>query len=57
MSDKPLNFIQVKVLDASGNRKYNRDLWLCVSGQQKDKISGKEVYEYYRQRFDIEHFF
>ncbi|WP_342224970.1 transposase [Rickettsia endosymbiont of Urophora cardui] len=57
MSDKPLNFIQVKVLDASGNGKYNRDLWLCVSGQQKDKISGKEVYEYYRQRFDIEHFF
>jgi len=57
MSDKPLNFIQVKVLYASGNRKYHRDLWLCVSGQQKDKISGKEVYEYYRKRFDIEHFF
>lgn len=40
MSDKPMNFIKVEVLDAEGNRKYKRDLWLCTSGQQKDKISG-----------------
>ena len=40
MSDKPMNFIKVEVLDAEGNRKYKRDLWLCASGQQKDKISG-----------------
>lgn len=57
MSDKLLNFIKVEVLDAEGSNKYKRDLWLCVSGQQKDKISCSEGYKYYKQRFDIEHFF
>jgi len=57
MSNKPMNFIKVELLDEQGNKKYKRDLWLCVSGQLKYQISGKEAYQCYKQRFDIEHFF
>ena len=57
MSDKKSNFIKVEVFGKDGNKKYKRDLVLCVSGKNKDKISAKQAYLYYKQRFDIEHFF
>ena len=57
MNDKKLNFIKIEVFDHNGKKKYKRDLWLCVSGESKNQLSAKEVYLYYKQRFDIEHFF
>ena len=57
MKCNPVNFMKVEVYDLAGNRVYENDLWLCVSGKKRDKLTAKEVYDYYQSRFDIEHFF
>lgn len=36
---------------------FKRPLWVVVCGEQREKLALKEIYEAYRQRFDLEHFF
>ena len=57
MKDKPVNYIKVEVYDTEGNKIYKNDLLICVSGKHRNELSPKEVYDYYKSRFDIEHFF
>ena len=57
MKDKPVNFIKTEVYDLEGNKIYKNDLLICVSGKNRNELSPKEVYDYYKSRFDIEHFF
>ena len=57
MKDKPVNYVKAEVYDIDGNRIYKHDLLICVSGKHRDLLSAKSVYEYYKSRFDIEHFF
>ena len=57
MKDKPVNYVKAEVYAIDGNRMYKHDLLICVSGKHRDLISAKSVYEYYKSRFDIEHFF
>ncbi len=58
MKENPVNYVKVEVFKNKelNEKMYKRDLWLCVSGDKKDKLSAIEVYQYYKQRFDIEHF-
>ena len=57
MKENPVNYVKVEVYDLEGNKVYKNDLWLCVSGKKRDILTAKEVYDYYKNRFDIEHFF
>ena len=57
MKDKPVNYIKVEVYDLEGNKIYNNDLLICVSGKHRNELSPREVYDYYKSRFDIKHFF
>ena len=57
MKENPVNFIKVEVYDLEGRKVYKNDLWLCISGKKRDTLTAKEVYDYYKSRFDIEHFF
>lgn len=57
MKDKPVNYIKVEVYDLEGNKIYKSDLLICVSGKHRNELSPREVYDYYKSRFDIEHFF
>ena len=57
MKENPVNYVKVEVYDLEGNKVYKNDLWLCVSGKKRDILTAKEVYDYYKSRFDIEHFF
>ena len=57
MKDKPVNYVKVEVYDLEGNKIYNNDLLICVSGKHRNELSPREVYDYYKSRFDIEHFF
>ena len=57
MKEKPVNYVKVEVYDLEGNKVYNNELWLCVSGKRRDEIKAEEIYNYYKSRFDIEHFF
>lgn len=57
MKDKPVNYIKAEVYDLKGKKVYKNDLLLCISGKHRNELSAKEVYDYYKSRFDIEHFF
>ena len=32
-------------------------MWLALSGHRRNELSATDVYESYKQRYDIEHFF
>ncbi len=57
MKDKPVNYIKAEVYDLEDNKIYKNDLLICVSGKHRHELCEKEVYGYYKSRFDIEHFF
>lgn len=57
-SQIPFRLIRARVFDAlSGELLYARPMWLIVSGKRRNELSLKDIYQIYRQRFDIEHFF
>jgi len=56
--ENPFNLYQVCVFDKSTKKKlFKRPMWLAVDGKRRHEIEVKSVYESYRQRYDIEHFF
>ena len=56
--DHPFNLYQICVFDAKTNKKlFKRPMWLAVDGKRRHELDAKSVYESYRQRYDIEHFF
>lgn len=57
MSDKTFNLLNIKVLNENKEQKYNRTLTISVSGAKKDSITSREAYDFYKKRFNIEHFF
>ena len=57
-SDKhPFTLVKVTMLNSDGKEIYNRPLWLMVQGERRAELSPRQIFESYRQRFDIEHFF
>jgi len=58
MSDKPFNLISIEVLDIqTGEKIFDKTLWLTVWGEKRHELTLQEVYEAFRLRFDIEFFF
>jgi hypothetical protein len=54
---KPFRLVRIQVFKENGERLFKRALWLLISGERRDEISLQDIFEAYRQRFDIEHFF
>jgi len=57
MHDKPLRLVRIYVTDAQGTAVYKHPLYLIVAGQRRDELTLREIYEAFKQRFDLEHFF
>lgn len=57
LSDYPLRLLRVQVFSVSGELLFKRPLWLTVAGKRRMELSLFDIYNSYRQRFDIEHFF
>ncbi len=56
--ENPFNLYQICVFDTKTKKKiFKRPLWLAVDGKRRHELDAKSVYESYRQRYDIEHFF
>jgi len=56
--ENPFNLYQVCLLDAHTKKAlFKRPMWLAASGDRRSELSGTAVYESYKQRYDIEHFF
>ncbi len=53
----PFRLVQICVYKESGKFFFKKPLWLMISGANRLKLSLKNIFDAYRQRFDIEHFF
>jgi len=57
LSDYPLRLLRVRVYKNSGELLFKRPLWLTAAGKRRLELSLSDIFNSYRQRFDIEHFF
>jgi len=57
MHEHPFTVVRARVLDAAGQPIHQRALWLLVIGKRRTELSLIEIWEAYRQRYDLEHFF
>lgn len=53
----PFTLVWARVLDAQGKPVFSRPLWLIVFGQRRKELSVLDIWDAYRQRFDLEHVF
>jgi hypothetical protein len=53
----PFTLVRVRVLDAQGKLVFTRPLWLIVFGRCRKELSLLDIWDAYRQRYDLEHFF
>lgn len=55
---RPFHLLQCVLRDVeTGEPIHQRPLWLTVCGQRRFNLSLDQVFESYRQRYDLEHFF
>lgn len=54
---KPFRLVRIQVFKEDGEPLFKRSLWLLIAGKRCDELSLQAIFESYRQRFDIEHFF
>ncbi len=57
MHDHPFTLVRARVLDAAGQPIHKRAMWLLVIGARRAELSLVEIWDAYRQRYDLEHFF
>ncbi len=56
MHQHPFTLVRARVFDAQGHLVFVRPIWLIVFGPRRTELSLCEVWDAYRQRFDVEHF-
>ena len=57
MQDYPFTLVQVSQYNEDGELVFTKPMWLIVIGEERRKLSLLEIYEAYKQRYDVEHFF
>jgi DDE superfamily endonuclease len=57
VSNYPFRVIKIEVYKETGELLFKKPLWLLVAGERRGELSPVEIFEIYRQRFDLEHFF
>lgn len=57
MQDYPFTLVRVSQYNEEGELVFANPMWLIVIGEKRRKLSLLEIYEAYKQRYDVEHFF
>jgi len=57
MHTVPFTLVRVLVSNAAGQLVSQRPLWLIVAGPRQRDLSLVDIWDAYRQRYDLEHFF
>jgi hypothetical protein len=57
MHELPFTLVRIFVTDAFGKSVFKRALRLIVTGKRRHELSLEQIYDSYRQRYDLEHFF
>jgi hypothetical protein len=55
--EHPMTICQIVMTDEAGKTLHKKPMWLAASGQRRRELSVLDIFEYYRYRYDIEHFF
>jgi hypothetical protein len=53
----PFTLLRIQVMTADGRPLYKHALWLAAFGPRRNELSPQMIYECYRQRYDLEHYF
>jgi hypothetical protein len=53
----PFTLVRIVLYDQEGGQVFRHPLWLIVIGARRHELSVRDVYDAYRQRYDVEHFF
>jgi hypothetical protein len=57
MHDKPLRGIRIEVTDQEGQAVYKNPLHLVVFGKRQNELTLPDIYDSFKERFNLEHFF
>jgi hypothetical protein len=57
MHRHPFTLVRIVLYDQEGRQVFRHPLWLIVIGERRHELSVRDVYDAYRQRYDLEHFF
>jgi hypothetical protein len=57
LNEHPLRIIRITITDETGNLVYKRPMWVMVSGKRRQELSLIKIWQSYKRRYDIEHFF
>lgn len=57
MHDKPLKAVRIEVMDAEGKPVFKKPLHLVVAGKRQQELTLAEIYNAFKERFNLEHFF
>ncbi len=57
IADCSMRLVRICVYKESGEPLFKKPLWLSVVGSRRFELSLQDIFDCYRQRFDIEHFF
>lgn len=57
MHQQPFTVIRCRVFNEKGEHVFQRPLWLLVMGARREELSLSQIWQAYRQRYDLEHFF
>lgn len=57
MHNQPFTLVRVVQYDPHGRPAFKKPLWLIVFGKRRHELSPCDIWEAYRRRYDIEHFF
>ena len=57
MNEYPFTLVQIVRYDQEGKEAFKHPLWLLVMGQRRHELSLLHIYQSYKQRFNLEHFF
>lgn len=57
MHQHPFTLVRICIYNHKGEAVWQKSLWLIVMGERRMELSLLDIYEAYRQRYDLEHFF
>lgn len=57
MHENPFRLVRIRVFKENGQLLFQRPLWLIVIGARRGELSLLQIWQAYRQRYDLEHFF
>lgn len=57
MNEYPFTLVQIVRYNEDGTQAYKHPLWLLVMGERRHELTLLHIYQSYKRRFNLEHFF